>query len=217
MAVTQWFEQQGKALLDLEAQQLAQHLPSLFGYQLLQIGGLGDGHLYQSSRVQHRWLVATPELPSNYAPVTAEAAYLPFATDQTDVILLPHTLDFCPEPEGVLHECERLLIPEGHLLITSFNPWVWHWRAYLPKAPVAIKQAYPLTPLHTRLQQLADLGFALQQQQRFWFYPKSLRLCGIDILLLQKQQSTLTPIKPTWRQKRQMADAVIEPSARKKI
>jgi len=206
VTISKWFQTKGNRLLALEQQSLANYLPSLFGYQLLQIGGLADGNLYQSSRIQHHWLLATPELPSAYAPVLAEAAYLPFASDQIDVIILPHTLDFCPEPDLILQECERLLIPEGYLLIISFNAWFWNWRGFLPKAPIPIKAAYPLIYTSPRLHQLHDLGFALQAQQHYYFYPKSLKPCGIDIFLLQKQQSTLTPIKPRWRQKQQIAE-----------
>jgi SAM-dependent methyltransferase len=39
---------------------------------------------------------------------------------------LPHTLDFNSNPHQVLREAERILIPEGRIIITGFNPWsIW--------------------------------------------------------------------------------------------
>ena len=35
---------------------------------------------------------------------------------------MPHILEFADEPHQVLREVERVLVPEGHLVITGFNP-----------------------------------------------------------------------------------------------
>jgi ubiquinone/menaquinone biosynthesis C-methylase UbiE len=35
---------------------------------------------------------------------------------------MPHLLDFTTEPHQVLREVERVLVPEGRLLMTGFNP-----------------------------------------------------------------------------------------------
>ncbi|UXY14465.1 class I SAM-dependent methyltransferase [Chitiniphilus purpureus] len=48
---------------------------------------------------------------------------LPFANQSLDLLALPHVLDFCNDPHQVLREAERVLLPEGRLLITGFNPW----------------------------------------------------------------------------------------------
>ncbi|MFC7420318.1 class I SAM-dependent methyltransferase [Iodobacter arcticus] len=54
---------------------------------------------------------------------------LPFANQSIDLLILPHVLDFAANPQAVLREAERVLMPEGRLLITGFNPWsLWGLR-----------------------------------------------------------------------------------------
>lgn len=46
---------------------------------------------------------------------------LPFATQSIDLLVMPHTLEFSEEPHQLLREAERVLLPEGRLVITGFN------------------------------------------------------------------------------------------------
>jgi len=43
-------------------------------------------------------------------------------TDTVDVVLLPHTLEIDPNPHGVLREVNRVLRPDGHVVVLGFNP-----------------------------------------------------------------------------------------------
>ena len=47
---------------------------------------------------------------------------LPFATHSIDLVVMPHILEFADDPHQVLREVERVLVPEGHVVITGFNP-----------------------------------------------------------------------------------------------
>ncbi len=47
---------------------------------------------------------------------------LPFAANSIDLVVLPHILEFAEEPHQVLREVDRVLVPEGHVVITGFNP-----------------------------------------------------------------------------------------------
>ncbi len=49
-------------------------------------------------------------------------AELPFATQSLDLVVLPHVLEFAAEPHQVLREVERVLIPEGQVIVCGFNP-----------------------------------------------------------------------------------------------
>ena len=49
-------------------------------------------------------------------------AELPFATQSLDLVVLPHVLEFATEPHQVLREVERVLIPEGQVIVCGFNP-----------------------------------------------------------------------------------------------
>ena len=54
--------------------------------------------------------------------VLHEFTELPFESQSLDLIVLPHILEFSDEPHQILREIERVLIPEGRLIICGFNP-----------------------------------------------------------------------------------------------
>jgi SAM-dependent methyltransferase len=54
--------------------------------------------------------------------VSHDFTELPFASQSLDLVVLPHLLEFAAEPHQVLREVERVLIPEGQLIISGFNP-----------------------------------------------------------------------------------------------
>jgi SAM-dependent methyltransferase len=93
-------------------------LPDLFGFYALQMGAASIPAL-RESRITHKFTLAW----DTNALVLAEADQLPFAENQFDVIVLPHTLEFQALPHEVLREVFRVLRPEGRLLISGFNPY----------------------------------------------------------------------------------------------
>ena len=54
--------------------------------------------------------------------IAHDFADLPFASQSLDLVVLPHVLEFAAEPHRVLREVERVLIPEGQVIICGFNP-----------------------------------------------------------------------------------------------
>ena len=121
LALKKWFESDvGQQFIGSEKQQIDDVLPNLFGFYLLQVGHLGEIDLLSSSRVSHCLVVGAQTEP--LAAFHAESWSLPVKSDSIDVVILPHTLDFARFPHEVLREVERVLIPEGHVVITGFNP-----------------------------------------------------------------------------------------------
>jgi len=47
---------------------------------------------------------------------------LPFAESSIDLLCLPHGLEFSENPHQTLREASRVLVPEGYLILTGFNP-----------------------------------------------------------------------------------------------
>lgn len=219
-----WFAQHplGQQVLHEEQQILQNLYPQLFGYHLLQIGGIGQGQLMQGSRIGHQCLVSIPELPAQagHFGVTAEADALPFATDSVDAILLPHVLEFAEQPHGVLREVERTLIAEGHVILLGFNrlSWwgMWHlfkrWRGTPPWNA-------QLLGLNRVKDWLSLLGFEIINQQTCFFAPpfQNQRLMqhllwletlgkrwlplsgGVYIVLAQKRRLHFPTMRPSWR------------------
>lgn len=96
----------------------------VFGFHALQLG-FPTLDALQANRMPHRWLAcdAQPEpwsvgrelLLSNY-----EA--LPFSDASLDLLVLPHTLELSYDPHATLREVQRVLVPEGRVVICGFNP-----------------------------------------------------------------------------------------------
>ena len=60
---------------------------------------------------------------------------LPFESNSLDLLVLPHTLEFAPDPHHRLREAHRVLRPEGRLIVTGFNPVsLWGVRQLVPHA-----------------------------------------------------------------------------------
>jgi SAM-dependent methyltransferase len=57
---------------------------------------------------------------------------LPFESASLDLVLLPHALEFAPDPHATLREVERVLVPEGKVVVCGFNNWsLWGARQAL--------------------------------------------------------------------------------------
>ena len=144
--LTEWFQTPpGQYLLSWEQAQFDLAVADLFGYNALQLG-LSELQTLQANRMPHRWLALPEELlPSQvepWAPVVAtfgapggitpdtrmkislitDAAALPFPAASLDLVVLPHTLELSADPHQVLREVERVLVPEGRVVISGFNP-----------------------------------------------------------------------------------------------
>jgi SAM-dependent methyltransferase len=66
--------------------------------------------------------------------IEGNATDLPFANESIDLIVLPHVLEFASDPHQILREVDRVLRPEGRLVISGFNPAsLWGARQYLSR------------------------------------------------------------------------------------
>ena len=61
---------------------------------------------------------ASPVQPALHTQFDA----LPFDAASLDLVVLPHALEMASDPHRVLREVERVLVPEGRVLIVGFNP-----------------------------------------------------------------------------------------------
>jgi SAM-dependent methyltransferase len=127
-------------LLAWEQAQLDQTVTDLFGFHALQLG-LPDLEGLRANRMPHRWvasdtlrqpeplpLPAVDDALSTLLPLGAGNALhcdfdaLPFPSQSLDLVLLPHTLELARDPHDTLREVERVLVPEGRVIISGFNP-----------------------------------------------------------------------------------------------
>lgn len=129
----------GQYVLDWEQLQLDAAVVDIFGYHALQLG-LPDIDALRENRMPLRLCAANraPEIEysADHPKVAVISRYeeLPFATHSIDLVVMPHILEFTEDPHQVLREVERVLVPEGHVVITGFNPAsLWGMRQVLTR------------------------------------------------------------------------------------
>ncbi len=214
----------GQRLLHAEQAQLNAVLPSLFGYHLLQVGGLPDRRMTESSLIRHQIMLTDRISPHVVlSPLSGRADALPLLSGQIDLVLLVHALEAARDPRQVLREAYRVLIPEGHLVITGLNPWsgwgAWR-RARAKKQKMPWKN--PFLSVSRLREWLTLLGCEVVTVRRFFFRPPVLpggvfdqftfldnmgsRVCPIAanayVLVAKKRVSTLTPVGLRWQRRR---------------
>jgi SAM-dependent methyltransferase len=128
-ALMKWYRDKsvGQRLGRQLSELLGTQLEQVFGYHMLVTGGdigLDFGGLSKTQRVFRLSSKLTSDI--NEPSVVGFSSALPVATDSVDALILCHTLDASPAPHHVLRECQRVLVPNGHLFIINFNPTsVW--------------------------------------------------------------------------------------------
>ncbi len=153
----EWFASPlGQYLLERERAYLDDVTPDIFGFHALQIG-LPGYDLLRESRIAHRMKVAPW---GEGASLRAQGHELPIASQSIDLALLPHVLEFAEDPHDVLREIDRVMMPEGRLVILGFNPWsLWGLRGTLGSS----RHQYPWNGHFVSLPRVKDwlslLGF----------------------------------------------------------
>jgi len=116
-----WYAgERGRDLLEQTRLALQPVLEITFGYHLLQIGASRGQPLFDASPINHR-VYCNPRGGDGIGLV-CEPDELPLESDSVDAIIAHHCLEFAPNPHQVLREIQRVLTPQGHLLIVGFNP-----------------------------------------------------------------------------------------------
>jgi len=158
----EWLQtEQGCYVLDQETARLSEAIADEFGFNALQLG-LPERDLLASNRMPLRQILSDRE--GGGAHLRAEFTALPIAAQSVDLVILPHVLEFRPEPHQILREVERILIPEGRLFIMGFNPFsLWGLRRRLPPVP----RGFPWEGQYLSILRLKDwlklLGFEIDR------------------------------------------------------
>jgi len=154
-SLSAWFDTpQGRYVLAREQAYFDRTVSDIFGFNALQAGLPGLDFL-SASRMPLRIRGADTAV----VDVLMCCSELPFASDSMDLVVLPHVLEFAEYPHQILREVERVLRPEGSLIISAFNPLsLWGLRRVL-----GCKQDYPWRGRFITLLRLKDwlalLGF----------------------------------------------------------
>lgn len=130
-----WYQTpRGKLLKELEADYLQRAITVSCQQTVLQIGGLGwEDEFIDCTLYKYYTILDAKNLGCNESrKIRAKAFRLPLKSDSVDMIVVPHLLEFDSYRFQTMREIERVLKPEGIVLIMNFNPWsVWVRYQYL--------------------------------------------------------------------------------------
>lgn len=113
----------GQYLLAWESQQMDEAVADLFGYHAIQLG-MPELPGLRANRMPHRWRAALRASTNDERTSTSifcDCTALPFPAASLDLVLMPHTLEHSGDPHATLREVERVLVPEGRVVITGLN------------------------------------------------------------------------------------------------
>lgn len=175
----------GRYVLDWEQTQFDAAVGDVFGYHALQCGEPAIDAL-RANRMPHRVraMRAGEPLPSGEGSVLRVEHFeeLPFDTQSLDLVVLPHVLEFAQDPHQVLREVDRVLRPEGRLIVSGFNPVsLWGMRQLAPRP---LRRAFlPRDDHMIAVQRLRDwcklLGFESDRARYGCYRPP----CGTQLWL----------------------------------
>lgn len=230
-----WFQTPlGQLLAQSERELLDRHLDCRAGAHLLQIGGFGAGQKVLRANTSRQWLVDAPD--NGPVDCLLNPEHLPFQSDSMDIVILVHSLEFSDNPHRVLREADRVLAPEGYLLVLSFNlfslwglahalpgvarrgaPWsgqyfssrrIRDWLKLLDMEIHAVEHAYFRPPVNkARLQE--RLAGAERWGGRImpWFG-------AVHLTVAQKHVVGLTRLRPVWRVQPKLIGGFAQPTSR---
>jgi len=232
--VQQWLESPlGESLLQQESRVVEEALDGIFGEQCLQLGHWGEPRIFlRFARTQRAELIA--EVAADAGPAAIGHLHrLPVASDSIDCVLLPHTLDYSDRSHAILREVHRILRSDGHLVVLGFKPGgLWGLRRLIPGAalPPGAKNTIADRRLRDWLQLLDFKIHGITSYFFRWPLPGNRSaasrlwerrgptwwpgLAACYMLTAQKRISTLTPVRPLWRNKAKVVAGLAEPSTR---
>jgi len=127
----------GRYALAWQQAQFDAAVVDVFGFNALQCG-LPELDALRDNRMPHRIHACQPcdLLPQNTAHLLVDHfEELPIASQTLDLVVLPHVLEFAADPHQVLREVDRVLRPEGRVIVAGFNPIsLWGGRQWLTRS-----------------------------------------------------------------------------------
>lgn len=208
----------GKYLSGIESALVNRELQECFGYNLLQMGPGRHPELCASSPVKNQFYLS-PHTPAGTPDVYADYGELPFEAGSIDVAVLHHVLEWSQQPHQLLREIQRVIAPQGHLLLVCFNPWSLHglWSLLSRYFPAATWRQRRIDKVRID-DWLSLLGFNLQSVSHGYNVPPSgqtwfdkhaakldeyctrhnVPLGGVQVYHAISEVAGITPIRPRW-------------------
>ncbi|WP_434777631.1 class I SAM-dependent methyltransferase [Neisseria sp. Ec49-e6-T10] len=212
-AFSVWLQKEplGQYLLAKEQAFYDQVCSDIFGLYALQ-AGLPSIPFLQNSRIGTQI-----KMGSSGGNLQAHADALPLDWRSVDLVLLPHTLELSNHPHKTLNEVRRVLVPDGKVIITGFNPaslWgykkqlhpnlpyrkqmvgIWRLKDWLKLLDFEIisGQFMAYAPPFNHTQRLQKCQFLEDAGNRWWPH-----LAAVYAIVAVKRVYNVTPLVPEWK------------------
>jgi SAM-dependent methyltransferase len=230
---TDWLETpQGSYVLEWEQRRHDQIVADIFGFNAMQLG-LPKLDYLRANRMPFRFRSDDGE---DAVLVRATPLHLPFAANSIDLVVLPHVLEFEDNPHQILREVERVLVPEGSVVVTGFNPFsLWGarrrlarreklppWRGNYISVP-RLKDWFALLGFETRAGAFGCYAPPARQEKwlRRWHFMELAGdrwwpfAGGVYVMQAIKRVHGMRLITPVWRDRQMRAQAVAAPVTQK--
>ncbi len=206
----------GEWVSELIQSRLDEWCPKLFGYHMLKIGGLSAELDTHYCNIKHQINI---DNKSSLPNVCCELPQLPFLEKSIDACVLAHQLDYLSDPHQLLREVDRVLINDGYVILTGFNPmsalgltrlfpWKknnlpWSGRMFTPHRIKDWLNVLNFEVVYSDTFSLAPLT----KYRTVWTWFENLSgnstkgVGGIYFIVARKRTYSLRPIKLTWKKK----------------
>lgn len=221
----------GRYLIGQVIEKLDDFLSTSFGYFALAAGcDKQADEVLQGCRIKHVFRLG--EAGKNH-DVLMDGSSFPIASDSTDLVVLMHALSQSADPHAILREVNRVLIPDGKLIIIDFNPvslwgvrhlfqswlddapWAGHyytarrlndWASLLGFEPLHHFHCGHVLPLN--YQKLLQKSRIMSKFLERWFGFSS----ALNVLVFEKNTIPLTPVRKQWVKRQIIPPSVVRPS-----
>lgn len=236
-----WFETlYGEYIVNTEAGLLGQWLSQLFGYRMLLLGTrlqVWDCCAQRGHIRQRIWMNHSDAVDQLQCDILTSMSALPVKSDSIDLVVLFHALDRAEDPRRLIREVERILIPEGRVIIFGFNPYSLFgvWRLLGRRNSPEEMCGHLKVGCRQLKAWLSLLGMEVEQQKYFAYRPPLKNRSGLErsafleriggtiwphsgaVYALQavKSVATLTPFRPSFQwYRRYSTNGVAAPTTR---
>ena len=217
-----WFNSPaGKKLLIEELSVIESFIHDKFGYFAIQIGDYDCNFLAGSRITKHLFS------GGRYQNISFSNCALPFNSDSVDLIISPHIIEQTTDIEFFLNELYRTIIPGGHAVFVSFNPYSF---AGLRKL-FGFENAGPwngnFTSPNSVQKSLISAGFTIDEAKMSNYqlifndqainFNESFENIGlrwlpffgnIYFIVAKKMETIVTPINPKWIRPKKLSIAI---------
>jgi len=215
--------------LNLARKKLESVLSGIFGYHALLYSDKSKKLVSEHLSVRNAMVISNR---LNECDLVCRYEELPIASDCIDLLVLPDILQRSSTPHQILRECERVLIPEGHIILLVSNSLSWltiknrfiHFLTQQKERPRTISR-FRLNDWFRLLgfESVAEIPVCITddkiQKRHYYSWFKKLSKLGCDyfagyfIIVAKKKVSTMTPIRPSWRRNKKLVNPrLTEPS-----